>query len=63
MARFLEVTAESDNLFLQLNAYKASRDPLTRKPSDQDVILNAITALVKLLEKKSRPIENGRRLL
>lgn len=47
----MEHTAERDDLLLWPNDYKLSKQKLHRKLSEQDVILDAMTASVKHPEK------------
>lgn len=47
----MKVAYEKDDIFLQLNVYKLSKKNLELKLSEEEVIFNAITALVKRLEK------------
>lgn len=47
----MKVTAKSEDLFLRLKDSKASMGNLERRLSEIDVILNKMTAVVKLVEK------------
>lgn len=61
--RVVELTAEKDELVVRVNDYKVARENLERKLSEQDVILKAMTASVKNLEKTVSSLEEENRLL